>query len=264
MQKKKKKKHCCGEVRRVNPPGFTRLTFANGVVVNFRQSTLEQDRVWVRVRFGCRARRHRAERPVPGLHRLLQLMVEGGLGKHDAETLRRIFSDRGWGADLAMLDNGFIMEGLTASNGLETQSLQILAAYLTDPGFRPGLDARLPTYVDAVYRMRRTDPDLVLAEAISDALTPGSPLSLPPREALARMRTADFARLFRPAMLNAPLEVTIVGDVTEAEDDRPAGPDPRRAAEAQRKVRTPRRRLVGALSRRGPAGNPRPEAYVTN
>ena len=199
----------------VNPPGFTRLTFANGVVVNFKQTELEQDRVAVRVRFGA-GRGGMAPNDLFLASIGSQLMVEGGLGKHDTETLRRLFSDRGWGADLLMLDNGFIMEGLTATNGLQTQ-LQILAAFLTDPGFRPGLDARLPTYVDTVYRMRRTDPSLVLAEAISDALTPNSPLALPPRETLARMKSADFARLFRPSMLNAPLEVTIVGDVSEAD-----------------------------------------------
>lgn len=222
----------------INPPGFTRLTFSNGVVVNFKQSDLEQDRVSVRVRFGAgRGGVAPADLFIASIGS--QLLVEGGLGKHDADTLRRMFSDRGWGADLSMLDNGFIIEGLTATNGLETQ-LQIMAAYLTDPGFRPGLDARLPTYVDTVYRMRRTDPDLVLAEAMSDALTPGSPMSLPPREALARMKSADFARLFRPALLNAPLEVTVVGDVSEAEMTglmaRTLGALPRRTGKFERRT----------------------------
>lgn len=222
----------------VNPPGFTRLTFSNGVIVNFKQTDLEQDRVSVRVRFGA-GRGGLAPNDLFLASIGSQLLVEGGLGKHDAETLRRIFSDRGWGADMSMLDNGFIMEGLTATNGLETQ-LQILAAYLTDPGFRPGLDARLPTYVDTVYRMRRTDPELVLAEAMSEVLTPGSPLSLPPRETLARMKSADFARLFRPALLNAPLEVTVVGDVTEAEMTglmaRTLGALPRRTGKFERRA----------------------------
>lgn len=199
----------------INPPGFIRLTFANGLVLNFKQTNLEQDRVSVRVRFGA-GRGGIDPRDLFTASIGSQLLVEGGLGKHDAESMRRMFSDRGWGADLTMLDNGFIMEGLTASNGLETQ-LQVLAAYFTDPGFRPGLDARLPTYVDSVFRARHTDPELVLSEAISDALTPGNPLSLPPRETLAAMRSRDFERLLRPSLLTAPIEATIVGDVTEAE-----------------------------------------------
>jgi len=87
--------------------------------------------------------------------------------------------------------------------------------------------ARLATVLDNI------PVAVVLAEAISDALTPGSPLSLPPRETLSRMRTADFARLFRPAMLTAPLEVTIVGDVTAEERDQAVAGVVAGAAEAQ-------------------------------
>lgn len=197
----------------VNPPGFVRLTFANGVVVNFKQTAFAQDRVNVRVRFGA-GRSGLAPNDLFTATIGAELLVEGGLGKHDADTVRRIFSDRGWGADTSMLDNAFIMEGLTASNGLESE-LQILAAYLSDPGFRPSLDARLPTAMDTIYRMHRTDPNLVLSEALTDAVTPNSPMALPPRERLANIHTADFARLFKPLLTTAPLEVTIVGDIDE-------------------------------------------------
>ncbi len=199
----------------IDPPGFTRLTFANGVVVNFKQTQFAVDRVSVRVRFGA-GRSGTSPRDLFTATIGSELVVEGGLGRHDADTVRRIFSDRGWGADVTMLDNAFIMGGLTASNGLESQ-LQILAAYLTDPGFRPSLDARLPTAIDSIYRMHRTDPNLVLSEALSDAVTPDSPLDLPPREELSQVRSRDFERLFRGVLTQAPLEVTMVGDVDEAE-----------------------------------------------
>ena len=199
----------------IDPPGFVRLTFANGVVVNFKQTAFAQDRVSVRVRFGA-GRGGLAPQDLFTASIGSELLVEGGLGKHDADTVRRIFSDRGWGADVSMLDTAFIMEGLTASNGLESE-LQILAAYLSDPGFRPSLDARLPTAIDTIYRMHKTDPSLVLSEALSDAVTPNSPMALPPRERLAHIHSADFDRMFRPLLTTSPLEVTIVGDITEQE-----------------------------------------------
>lgn len=199
----------------IDPPGFTRLTFANGLIVNFKQTAFAEDRVMVRVRFGA-GRGGMAPEDLFAATIGSELLVEGGLGKHDADTIRRIFSDRGWGADMSMLDTAFILEGLTASNGLESE-LQVLAAYLTDPGFRPGLDARLPTAIDTIYRMHSTDPNLVLSEALSDAVTPGSPMSLPPRDRLAGVRSRDFERMFKPLLTTAPLEVTVVGDITEAE-----------------------------------------------
>ncbi|HYE42295.1 MAG TPA: insulinase family protein [Caulobacteraceae bacterium] len=221
----------------VDPPGFSRLTFANGVVLNFKQTSYAADRVSVRVRFGA----GRGGVPREQLFAAsigTELLVEGGLGKHDADTVRRIFSDRGWGADIAMLDTAFIMSGAAASNGLESQ-LQIMAAYLSDPGFRSTVDARLPTAIDAIYRMHRTDPNLVLSEALSEAITPNNPLALPPQERLAQLRTRDFERLFKPALTSAPIEATIVGDVTEAEAIRlvseTLGALPRRTGEFKRR-----------------------------
>jgi zinc protease len=222
----------------ITPPGFVRLTFDNGVVVNFKQTAFAQDRVNVRVRFGA-GRSGLAPQDLFTATIGSELLIEGGLGKHDADTVRRIFSDRGWGADTSMLDNAFIMEGLTATNGLESE-LQILAAYLSDPGFRPSLDARLPTAIDTIYRMHKTDPSLVLSEALSDAVTPNSPLALPPRERLSQIHTADFARLFKPLLTTSPLEVTIVGDIDEADMtslmSRTLGALPRRSGRVERRA----------------------------
>lgn len=199
----------------IDPPGFTRLTFDNGLIVNFKQTSYAADRISVRVRFGAgRSGVSPDQLFVASLG--AEMLVEGGLGKHDAESVRRIFSDRGWGADVAMLDNAFIMSGLTASNGLESQ-LQIMAAYLSDPGFRATADARLPTAVAAIYRMHRTDPNLVLSEALSRAITPDNPLALPPQEKLAGVRTRDIERIFRGPLTQAPIELTIVGDISEGE-----------------------------------------------
>ncbi len=227
----------------IDPPGFTRLTFANGVVVNFKQTAFAEDRVSVRVRFGA-GRGGMAPADLFTATIGSELLVEGGLGKHDADTVRRIFSDRGWGADMSMLDTAFILEGLTASNGLETE-LQVLAAYLTDPGFRPGLDARLPTAIDTIYRMHRTDPNLVLSQALSDAVTPGSPLNLPTRERLAAIRSRDFERMFKPLLTTAPLEVTVVGDIAEQE------------------MTTLMSQTLGALPRRTGRFERRPDAWWT-
>ena len=199
----------------IDPPGFTRLTFANGVVVNFKQTKYAVDRVTVRVRFGA-GRGGLAPGDLFTASIGSDLLVEGGLGKIDADSMRRIFSDRGWGAELHVLDDAFVFEGLAASNGLESQ-LQILAAYLTDPGFRPILDSRLPTAIESVYRFHKTDPGLVLGEALNNAIEPGNPLTLPSRERLSQVRTRDFERLFKRSLLESPLEITIVGDVSEAE-----------------------------------------------
>src|SRR5262249_20749296 len=52
------------------------------------------------------------------------------------------------------------------------------------------------------------------------AVSPGSPFALPSRETFQALRAADFSRLLWPALTEAPLMVTVVGDVDEAQATR--------------------------------------------
>jgi zinc protease len=96
------------------------------------------------------------------------------------------------------------------------QQLQLLAAYMTDPGFRPLMGDKLPTAIDFVYRSYRTEPGTVALVALENALYPGK-TSVPPRETMTAWRVPQFERLMRPVLTGAPIEVTIVGDVSEAD-----------------------------------------------
>jgi zinc protease len=87
---------------------------------------------------------------------------------------------------------------------------------MTDPGFRSLMDDKLPAGIDFMYRSYRTEPSLVAVEALESRLYPGKP-SLPPREQLTAYRAKDFERLLRPVLTGAPIEVTIVGDIGEAQ-----------------------------------------------
>jgi zinc protease len=106
-----------------------------------------------------------------------------------------------------------MLNSSTLSDNID-QQMRLLAAYMTDPGFRPLIDEKLPTAIDLSYRMFDTDPALVATLAMERVLFPGRE-SLPPRERLAAYRAADFERLLKPALSRSPIEVTVVGDVTE-------------------------------------------------
>jgi zinc protease len=94
--------------------------------------------------------------------------------------------------------------------------MQLLAAYMTDPAFRPDLDTKLPTALDFIYRYLRTDPMAVAGDAFEQKLF-GGVGALPGRETALGWRAADFARLLKPALMQSPVEVTIVGDLAEAD-----------------------------------------------
>ena len=196
-------------------PGFTRVTFDNGVILNVKSVQFTRDLIQVGVRFGA-GRREIAPADQFMANIGQGLVPMGGLGRHSFQEIRDLFPEKRLGARLTFGDRAFSLGGSTRPADLQTQ-LQLIAALLSDPGFRPEATALVPTALEAFYRNLRTQPSLMLSQTMTEAIAPDSPLSLPPRETALAVTIADFERMFRPAMTEAPLEVTLVGDVSEEE-----------------------------------------------
>ena len=225
----------------VADPGFTRVTFANGVTMNFKRVAYTKDRVDVSVRLGHgRAGLPYSNVMIPMLGS--QLFTAGGLAKHDVGDLSRLFEGRRWGVAFSMDSNWYGLLGSTAPDDVDIQ-MQILAAYLTDPGFRTNADAKIPTSVETVFRVYRTSPAMMLSLALGEAVAPGGPFGLPAKEDMLKIRSADFERMLRPILTTSPLEVTVVGDVDEAKAieavARTIGALPPRTAQPERNPRPP-------------------------
>ena len=193
--------------------GFVRFRFANGVVLNFKQTSFTANSVSVRVRFGA-GRREVATGDYFASVFGAELFAAGGLGRHSYSQIAQMFRDEEWSANLAVGDNAFTLSGRSTRDGLEDE-LNLLAAYVSDPGFRPEMDARLAAAVHTGYRSYHTNLELALSQAVTQVIAPNSPARLPPEAALAGLRMADFGRILKPALVSAPLEVTVVGDVDE-------------------------------------------------
>jgi len=193
--------------------GFVRFRFANGVVLNFKQTSFEADSISVRVRFGA-GRREVARSDYLATSLGAQMFAYGGLAKTSHADLVRIFRDTEWAANLTVGDKAFILSAKTGSRGLRDE-LEILTAFVSDPGFRPDVEQTIKAGLDAVYRGYRTDLTLTVAQALAAAIDPSSPQVLPSRDKLEALSMADFGRLLKPPLTTAPLDVAIVGDVDE-------------------------------------------------
>lgn len=200
------------ERRVLTAPDFVRLTFSNGVVVNFKSTKFAADSVLIRVRFG-HGRRGLASADIATAMFGAAMFKAGGLGRHDFQDVRAIFHEGAWDATLAVENDAFVLQGDTTNNGLEDQ-LEILTAYVSDPGFRPAVDPLIPTALQAAYHVANSHPVVAASEALDRAFAPG--LALPPVDQFEHVKSADFERLFKPALTQAPLEITLVGDVDEA------------------------------------------------
>jgi zinc protease len=78
-----------------------------------------------------------------------------------------------------------------------------------------------------------------MGTALTEQLMPGAPINRLPLAMASAAKSTDFARVLKPAVTGAPLQVTLVGDVTEAElveamDKTLAALPPRRAAPRER------------------------------
>jgi zinc protease len=221
-------------------PDFRRVTFANGVVLNLMTAKGEQGQVRVAITFGA-GRQEIGDADYPAAQLGAILFKQTGLGRHDYADIQALYADREWSADLHVGPSTFVLTGGGASNGLADQ-LRLLTAFVSDPGFR-NIDPVVETMAGALRRTFRSNPRLLVTETLNETISPGGPDTLPSDERLAALRTADFSRVFKPALTEAPLQVSLVGDMD---------PDQAESLVAQ---------TLGALPRRAAA--PRPAKPVT-
>lgn len=194
--------------------GATRIAFSNGVRLNFKSSQNAQDHVEIRIRFGA-GQEELALRDLPAARLGATLLREGGLGKNDFEDTVRLCEGHACEMQLSVGRDAFEIAGATRPGDLDVE-LQLITAYLSDPGFRPAVDARIPTAVRTLYQITRSEPAFAAALARDKALPPPRLLLLPNEHELDGVKSADFARILGPALKNDALEVTIVGDIDEA------------------------------------------------
>ncbi|HEY4032062.1 MAG TPA: insulinase family protein [Caulobacteraceae bacterium] len=218
-------------------PGFVRLTFANGLVVNFKQSALVKDRYMALARIGDGLRVLPAGDRFKATLGAAALSV-GGLGKLSGQEVADYCRQRGCFVGLTAAPSAYSLLGASKPGDLQME-LQLMAAFLSDPGFRPELNARVPVLADAYVRGMTLDPVRMADQARLEAAMPDA--TPPSRDVLSHYTAADFDRILRPVLTHEPIELTLVGDLTEiqvtAALSRTLGALPPRTASAAANVK---------------------------
>lgn len=193
--------------------GIRTLRFANGVMLNLKQTDLADDRVIVRLALDGGAILKTREEPLAV--ELTGLFASGGLGEHSRDELQSILAGRSVGASLGASSDTFVSSATTTPRDLELQ-LQLMTAFLTDPGYRPeGIGPWRKGLDDFFARLGRT-PGSALAEALGPALSDGDPrFSRQPIEAYRALDYAALSRTLDDRLANGAIEVALVGDLDE-------------------------------------------------
>ena len=196
--------------------GYRRYVFPNGVKLNVKPTRLAAGQVLVEADFAGGAFRFSPKTTAPVYLLDCGFLMDGGLGKLKAEDINRSLAGRQANVGCATAPDKVILSGAANAADLATE-LQIMMAIATDSALsRPVWDR----FLSILPQRRRTidsTPGGVLADRIHEVTAPGD----------HRVDTAvvdaapllDYKRIqdmWRQALTDTPIEITIVGDVDEA------------------------------------------------
>lgn len=193
--------------------GIRRVRFANGVMLNLKRTELEQDRVQVALTLDGGNLLNTREAPLGTA--LAGLFAAGGLGQHSFDDLQTVLAGRSVGATLASGDDAFRIGAATTRRDLELQ-LQLMTAYLTDPGYRPEPVVRFHNGLDDFFARIEATPGSVLSVREGEILSDGDPrFTLQSREAFAALDFGGLKRTLGERLAHGAIELALVGDIDE-------------------------------------------------
>lgn len=207
------------EKRAIDDLGLTLITFANGVRLNLKKTDFEANQIHVSIRIGTGQLTEPKDKP--GLAFFANsTFAAGGLGQHSIDDLQRILAGKtvhiGFmvGSDALVLGS-FKSRELLPTNREDLQlQLQLLAAYVTDPGYRPESIRVAKKGFEQLYLKLDHTPNGPLQREVPRLLASGDPrFGAPPQDALFA-RTLDEARdWLTPQLTQGPIEIGIIGDL---------------------------------------------------
>jgi zinc protease len=188
------------------------VTFKNGVRLNLKKTDFEAGRIAASARAGNGA----MTEPVSqrGLAALaFGTFTRGGLGKHSADDLRDLFAGKNVGWRFGATPDAFRFGGGTTPDDLLLE-LQLLAAQLTDAGYRPEASRAARQELNQRYLSFKHSVAGPVTTEIANLLADGDPRFGWPAEEVMMSRNFDELKAWlTPQLAHGPLEVALVGDL---------------------------------------------------
>lgn len=192
---------------------ITQLHFDNGCTCNIKKTDFTKNSISLTTRVG--AGKLTIPKDKPGLDTFASAVFgAGGLGKHSTDDLRSILAGRNANVGFSVGEDSFTLSGSTTPEDLELQ-LQLLCAYLTDPGLRPEAERLFKAQLPAIYsNMKHTAAG---SQSEINAFLHGndSRFVFPTQKQAESLTMDDVSQWVVPALKNEALELSIIGDLDE-------------------------------------------------
>lgn len=191
--------------------GITQVMFVHGVRLNLKPTDFEANTIRVLVRVGGGELSIPEGRPelafVAG-----QTFVAGGLEEHSFDELRRILAGTSAGVSFGVAADAFELAGSTTPEDLELQ-LQLMAAYLSEPAFRPESLRLMQRELDEFYRGVNQTLRGTMRDEVARFLANGDGrFGVPDREQVEAVTLNEVREWLVPQLRDGYLEISIVGD----------------------------------------------------
>ena len=190
------------------------IKFANNVRLNVKKTDFEDGVVRVSLRVGG-GELEMVDAP-DGLSILAgNYYTAGGLGKHSADELQTLLAGKTVTTGFGVGADSFGSYGRTNAEDLELQ-MQLLAAFLTDPGFRPEGEAQWKQAISVFMPQLDATPSGIAQRDVGRILASGDTRFGYGSEADLAARTyAELKPYLERVASEAAIEIAIVGDVEE-------------------------------------------------
>lgn len=193
--------------------GLRQLRFANGVRLTLKKTDVRKDRVAFALAVDGGDLMNTRQAPLAAY--LAGSLAAGGLGKHSQDELASVLAGRSVSFELASSIDAFTASATTTPRDLALQ-MQVLAATLTDPGYRPEGVERFRKNIDNFFDTLTSTPSRALGAASGAILSDGDPrFSLQPREAFFALDYTQLRAAIGDRLAHGAIELALVGDLDE-------------------------------------------------
>ena len=188
------------------------ITFANGVRLNLKKTDFEAGVIRLSARVGNGTITETAGQR--GLTVLAAGTFDtGGLGRHGVDDLRRILAGKTVGVAFRPETDAFVFVGGTRRDDLLLE-LQILAAKITDSGFRPEALRQARKGIEQLYLGFAHTANGPMATEVGNLLASGDPrFGLPAQDVMLARNLDEVRAWLAPQFAHGAIELSLVGDL---------------------------------------------------
>ncbi len=195
--------------------GVTGLTFANGLVLKHKASEQASGWVEIAIRMGPDPRRLQSTEFVAASI-AAEILPVVGLESHTFGALQELFHDWDW-AFKATLNDGGLFITTRSFDAHVTPQLAIITAHLAEPGFNGALTDSLALVAAHFEQDNRLNPVGAVNFAFNHAVWPDTVGASHSPETYRRLKPEALHTALRPFLETGPIELILVGDITEAQ-----------------------------------------------